>query len=49
MSDFFAYLMVLMVDLYFMECVRLGWEKNLFAFLAFLSVIMMTRGLLKAR
>ena len=49
MRDFFSFLSVTIVDIFFMKSVYHVWEKTIFAALAFLSAVMMVVSALKVR
>jgi hypothetical protein len=49
MRDFFSFLAVTIVDIFFMKSVYPVWEKTVFAVLAFLSAVMMAVSALKVR
>ncbi len=49
MRDFFSFLTATILDIFLMKSVYSVWEKTIFAALAFLSAVMMTRSVLKVK
>jgi hypothetical protein len=49
MRDFFSFLVLAIIDIFFMKSAYLVWEKTVFAALALLSAVMMTTAASKVR